>query len=134
MHGLYNLKEALIDELCEHGEKGVTKESLHEIDTLAHAAKNVCKIIDACSDDEYSGRYYSRDYGASYRRGRDRMGRFTSRDEGPDAPDMSRGMDNMSRAANKERTVQTLQQLMDTAADERTRGKFRELIRDMRNG
>lgn len=121
MHRLYELRDALIDELCEHGENGVTKETLPEIDTLAHAAKNVCKIIDTC-DSEYSGRYYP----YSYRRGRDRMGRFKSMDQGPEHVEHS-------GKADPDVVINTLERLMVQAGDARTEGKFRELIRDMRN-
>ena len=70
MHDLYNLKEMLCRELSDYGKDGtLTLSSLDTIDKLAHAAKNVAKLID--EKDEY---------GSSFRRGRDRMGRFTSRD------------------------------------------------------
>ena len=87
MHDLYNLKEMLCRELSDYGKDGgLSLSSLDTIDKLAHAAKNVAKLIDE-KDDGYSrrdggysndGYYY--DDGRSYRRGRDRMGRFTSRD------------------------------------------------------
>ena len=92
MHDLYNLKEMLCRELSDYGKDGgLSLSSLDTIDKLAHAAKNVAKLIDE-KDDGYSrrdGSYrdggYSRDGyyyddGVSHRRGRDRMGRFTSRD------------------------------------------------------
>ena len=125
MHRLYELKEQLIDELCEHGEKGLTKESLHEVDTLAHAAKNLCKVIASCEDDKYSGRYYPMYSG---RRRRDAMGRFTSRDEAPD-----HGVAHAMAGGNKEQVINMLESYLHTDADERTRGRVRELIRDMRN-
>lgn len=91
MHDLYNLKEMLCKELSDYGKDGgLSLSSLDTIDKLAHAAKNVAKLIG--EDDGYSrrgGSYrdggYSRDGyyyddGNSYRRGRDRMGRFVSRD------------------------------------------------------
>ena len=85
MHDLYNLKEMLCKELSDYGKDGgLTLSSLDTIDKLAHAAKNVAKLIDESDgysrrEDGYSrGGYYYDD--GSYRRGRDRMGRFTSRD------------------------------------------------------
>ena len=129
MHRLYNVKNMLVEELCEHGNKDkLTIESLKEIDTLAHAAKNVCKVIASC-EDEYSGRYYPTSYG----RHRDAMGRY-SRDAEPEhkMPDLSGAMRGMSHGHN-EHVIETLENLMATASDERTKGKFRELIRDMRN-
>lgn len=101
MHELMNLKEMLCEELEAYGKsRELSPSSLEMIDILAHACKNVCKIIESKEEMEYSrdggsmrggsydGSYrggYSRDGyyyddGNSYRRGRDRMGRFVSRD------------------------------------------------------
>lgn len=96
MHKLYELKDALIKELEDYAsEGGVTRANLDTIDKLAHAAKNVGKVIECCEDEGYSsatGHSYrdpSRDYvrpDGSYRdmsyrgRGRgakrDSMGRY----------------------------------------------------------
>lgn len=94
MKELYELKERLIDELKDYGKRDLTGSSLDMIDKLAHAAKNVCKIIED-SDDGNSG-YYSRTGhvydGRSFRR--DSMGRYSRdgladklRDLMADAPD-----------------------------------------------
>ena len=46
MHDLYNLADMLCDELCEYGRNGdLSLSSLQTIDMLAHACKNVYKII-----------------------------------------------------------------------------------------
>ena len=101
MHDLYALKEKLVKELEEYGRSDdMSKSTLDIVDKLAHACKNVAKVIECC-DEEYSkeGRSYrdpSTDYvrpDGSYRdmsyrgRGRnanrDSMGRY-SRDEGID--------------------------------------------------
>ena len=143
MHKLYELKDKLVKQLEKDAEDKLTSENLKEIDTLAHAAKNLCKVIESCEDEEYSGRYYEPDYGASYAPRRDSMGRFSrddmSRDRmsREDDREMSRGMsrDGMNRTgyARDNSAVEQLEQLMAHAADDRTRGKFRELIREMRN-
>jgi hypothetical protein len=104
MHELYELKEMLCKELEEYGRKGdLSAGSLEIVDKLAHALKNVDKIIESKEEEsgEYSGamprrggsyRYddgmmtcgYYR--GGSYARGRgsnarrDSMGRYSSRD------------------------------------------------------
>jgi len=89
MHKLYELKEKLVRELEDFAGKDINGSSLQTIDTLAHAAKNLCKIIES-ADEEYSEdggssyrRGYSRDGGSSYRRGgssyrRDSRGRYSS--------------------------------------------------------
>ena len=129
MHKLYDLKELLMKELEEHGsDKSLDMNSLKEIDTLAHATKNVCKIIECCEEgysgyegesynDNYSGRM-SRRAGGSYatigrscRRGRDAMGRFTSR--------AASGM------------IEELRSLMNEAPDEDTRHELSRLISKM---
>lgn len=63
MHDLYALKENLIKELSDYGKSGgLTSSSLDAIDKLAHAAKNVSKVIECCEDEGYSSAY-----GHSYR-------------------------------------------------------------------
>ena len=77
MHDLYNLKEMLCKELEEYGRKGdIDKTTLEVVDKLAHATKNIGKIIEMCEEEEgYSskggGSYENR---MSYARGRG-MGR-----------------------------------------------------------
>jgi len=105
MEELYKLKEMLCKELEQYGSKNeLTGGSLEVVDKLAHALKNLDKIIESKEDGEgsyyegmgrnYSGnRYYSRDGGSmaydggsgSYARGRgrnarrDSQGRYSSR-------------------------------------------------------
>lgn len=104
MHELYELKEMLCKELEEYGRKGdLSAGSLEIVDKLAHALKNLDKIIESKeeeSGEEYSGAMYRRGgsyryddgmmtggsyRGGSYARGRgsnarrDSMGRYSSR-------------------------------------------------------
>lgn len=88
MHELYELRDKLCDELKEQGRKGISSGTIGTIDTLAHAIKNVDKIIECDEGDEYSGRAYPDGMGVyrhSYARGRmgaprDRMGRYSGSD------------------------------------------------------
>ena len=97
MHDIMNLKEMLLDELSEYGRKGeLNAKTLETIDTLAHATKNLCKIIEDAEMMEESsmgGSSYERggnNYydGSSYARGRgrnarrDRMGRYSREGRG----------------------------------------------------
>ena len=113
MHDLYNLKEMLCKELSDYGKDGgLSLSSLDTIDKLAHAAKNVAKLIG--EDDGYSRRDYSRDGyyyddGNSYRRGRDRMGRFVSRDGG----EMAHKLREMMEDAPDESVKREIQRLAD---------------------
>lgn len=104
MHELYELKEKLMKELNEYASQEMSAGSLEVIDKLSHAIKNICKIIEAAEEEEYSGRgsyagggNYSRESrysregrsgnryayegGGSYARGRnarrDSMGRYS---------------------------------------------------------
>ena len=107
MKELYELKDRLIDELKDYGKKEMTSGTVQMIDTLAHAAKNVCKIIE--SEDEGHSGYYpngTRAYRGSYRR--DSMGRY------------SRGS-----------LTDKLRELMDEAPDEKTRMEIQRLVERM---
>ena len=70
MHEIYELKEMLMKELEEYGSKGeLTGGSLDIVDKLAHATKNLCKIIEAMEEEEsYSER------GGSYEGGSNQSG------------------------------------------------------------
>ena len=100
MKELHKLKENLISELSDYAKGGLNASTLDTIDKLAHAAKNVSKVIECCEDEGYSnyGGYSRRDGaenyvrpdgsyrdgGMSYARGRgagakrDAMGRYSS--------------------------------------------------------
>ena len=96
MHELYELKEKLCDELKEYGGKDLSAGTLDVVDKLAHAVKNIDKIIEVYEDEGegYSSRTYPDGMGGSYRgrmgrsyaRGRmnarrDNMGRYSGDDE-----------------------------------------------------
>lgn len=101
MHDIKKLKEMLMEELAEYGKgKELTMGSLDMVDKLAHATKNLCKIVEAGEEEEYSradggsmngGSYRGGSYrgsyrgsyaddGVSYRRRRDSMGRYSRED------------------------------------------------------
>lgn len=83
MHKLYELKDMLCEELEQYGEKDkLDVGSLDVVDKLAHAVKNIDKILEG-HEEEYSsnmGRSYRYDRSYAGRR-RDAMGRY-SRAEG----------------------------------------------------
>ena len=92
MHELYELKEKLLEELKEYDGQEMSAGSLEVIDKLAHAIKNICKIIESS---EYSGEGSGRSYRGSYDRGtsnrsyrrsykRDSMGRYTRAEDDMD--------------------------------------------------
>lgn len=130
MHEIMELKEKLCKELEEYGRKGdLDVGTLEIVDKLAHAVKNLGKIIEMYEEDDYSGAYRrggnyanegGRRGGGSYERGRsyaqrrDRMGRYSS--EGG----YSRGD-----------IVEKLEEVMEDAPDEKTRKEIQRLIEKM---
>ena len=149
MHDIMNLKEMLVDELSEYGRKGeLNAKTLETVDTLAHATKNLCKIIEAAEDEEYSerGRSSYERGGSSYRGGNSyaRGGRGRSSYENMYEGDSSyensyaRGrrqrrdrMGRYSRDDAKDEMVQNLRQMMDNAPDEQTRMGIERLMQQM---
>lgn len=108
MHEMYELRDMLCRELGEYGKKELSAGSLSTIDTLAHAIKNIDKIIED-DEGEYSSRgSYRGSYRNAYSRRRDSMGRY-SRD----------GM------------VDRLREMMDEAPDDRTRQEIQRLVSKM---
>lgn len=71
MHELYELKEKLLKELEGYGTQELSAGTLQVVDTLSHAIKNICKIIESAQEEEYSSRGYSRE-GYSRNMGRNR--------------------------------------------------------------
>ena len=135
MHELYELKEMLCKELEEIGGKGeLTAGSLETVDTLAHALKNVNKIIeDKEEEGEYSGRYYD---GSSYARGRtnarrDSMGRYSRDGRGGYSRNYSRNYsrDGYSMAAGD--MADSMRSLAAEAPDETTRREIERMADKM---
>ena len=103
MHELYKLKEMLCEELEKYGkENELTTGSLEVVDKLAHAIKNLDKIINS-DDGEYSGRYMPRSYAK-----RDARGRYS-----------------------RDGIADKLRDLMEDAPDERTKDEIRRLVSKM---
>lgn len=152
MHELYELKEMLCEELKEYGSKDkLDVGGLEIVDKLAHAIKNIDKIIEAYEmEEEYSmdgnggggsytdgdsyeggrggnsNRRYSREGsyrgGMSYARGRGRNAKRDSMGRYSRDGGYSRGSEDM---------VMGLRELMQDAPDERTRQEFQKLIQKM---
>jgi hypothetical protein len=107
MHDLYNLKDMLCKELEQYGKsKDVTTSSLDVIDKLAHAAKNVGKVIECCEEEEYSNRGSMR---GSYRDGGYSRDGFVSRD----GSEMAHRLRDMADNADDERMKREIERLAD---------------------
>ena len=126
MHALYDLKDMLCEELKEYGSKEkLDVGGLDIVDKLAHAIKNIDKILEKYEmeesgmDGSYDGSY-RRSY-ESYARGRnarrDSMGRYSREGRSRD----------YSRAGAGE-MVEDLRELMREAPDQKTRQEFQRFI------
>lgn len=128
MHRLYNLKEQIVDELKKYGSKqDLNMADIDAVDKLAHAGKNLCKIIEACEEEEYSEAYMSGGSSrsmphfrmnssmannSSYARGRgsnarrDSMGRYTS--SGDFRMDLQELVNNAPNEQVRQRLMETM--------------------------
>lgn len=130
MHKLYELKEFLVDELEKRADKkDMSPAELELVDKLAHAAKNVCRIIEYCDEGGYSEDYrpmVNRGGGSYAMRG----GSFQSYGRGRNAARDSRGRysseDRYYRSADDIRN--RLQDLMYDAPTEEMRGEIQHFM------
>ena len=145
MQDLYALKEMLCKELKNYGKKGeLTAGSLEVIDKLAHALKNLNKVIE---EEQYSGRSY--DGGGSYRGSyayengnMSNGGSYASSMDDGSYGSYARGRgsgarrDSMGRYASDGYSrdndmVMELRELMQNSRDERTRMGLEKFINKM---
>ena len=146
MHELYKLKDDIVKELKDYGKQGLSKGNVDMVDKLAHAAKNLGKVIECCEDEEYSmGDGYSR-RGMGYSR---RMsyadGRNYSGEGNYINPDGSyrreivdssyargRGArrDSMGRYSSsaEDQTIQEVRMLLNRTQDEQARKELSRLV------
>ena len=126
MHELYELKEKLCKELKKYSGEEITNSSLNVIDSLAHAVKNIDKIIHDYEEEE-EGSYGYNMYEPGYRGNRGK-GNSYARGRGRNAK-----RDSMGRYSNEgySRTgdiVGELRELMMEAPDEHTRQEYQKVI------
>lgn len=152
MHKLYELKEMLCAELEKYGSKELTAGSLEVVDKLAHAVKNLDKILETYEEEEYSqaggGSGQSRrGGGSSYRRGGGSSRRGGSSYEGGSSYDggssyemdggssYARGRgrnarrDSMGRYSSAgDEIAMELKELMQDAPDQQTRQDIQRIV------
>lgn len=143
MREFEELRDNLCSELKEYNRQGkISLESLHEIDKLAHAIKNIDKILE--SEEGYSGRMYydggmsgrGSYRGGSYDGGSYDGGSYGNYGRGGYSSRRGRGRnakrDSMGRYARaNDMMVDELRDLMDSAPDEQTRMEFERFINKM---
>lgn len=125
MRELYDIKEMLMEELKEYGRKGeLTSGTLEVVDKLSHAIKNLCKIIEACEEEEgYSNTYRDGMRGGSYARGGRRGGRGANQ----------YGSYTMGGYSRDHEMVAELRELMQEAPNEHVRKEFERFINKVEN-
>ena len=150
MEEMKMLFDKLCDELCEYGQKDLSQDSLKVIDTLAHAAKNVLKVMEGCEGGG-SYAYYDEDprttamggsmrgsyngggsYGSSYRMSgrRDSRGRYSR--EGGNGGSYDGGVSNRGYSRGGNNVVDGLKELMYAAPAE-MQGEINRLIKKLDN-
>ena len=146
MKELYDLKEMLLVELEEYGKKGeLTAGTLEIVDKLAHATKNLDKVIMCLEGGEEQSFRGSYDEGGSYRGGSYRMSRNSYEGEGGGsyrgrgsgakryengryAPYSRRGYSRADDMAGK------LREMAEQAPDDKTRQEIQRLADKMEQG
>lgn len=144
---MHKLKKLFLEELKRYeNEDEVTPEMLETVHLLTDTVKNICKIDKLMLEDEEGGyserRGYSRDGewearggygrnsyddgGSSYRRRRDRMGRY-SRGEGGYSEEGG-----YSRGEGKEGMVEYLEEMMMDAKSPKEKEAIRKCINEIR--
>ena len=140
MHSLEQLKEMLMSELEEFARKGeLSAGSLETINKLADTIKNLCKI-QGYEEEGYSERSYAQRGGSydggSYARGssyqrRDSMGRY-SRDNSY-ARGGRGGRGGYSRDEEKETMREQIEELMESANNEKERQALQRAMNALQN-
>ena len=138
---LYKLKEKLLEELEKYSKGELSSSSLQYVDTLSHAAKNVCKLIEASEMVDYSGAdggsYEGESYRGSYARGMSRRGGSYPMSRADGGSSYRRRRDSMGRYSREggysrnDEMISELREMMEGAPDDRTREEFQRLISKM---
>lgn len=135
---LEKVKKQFIEEIIDEAKNGVNEQNYKVIDTLAHAAKNICKLIeDEEKESSYGRVYYGGHYnGMSY--GDDRGGYGEDYGEhgfssyGDDGYGRGRGRgahrDSMGRYASSDAWMDRLKDMERNEPDERTKREIKEFI------
>jgi len=139
MHKLYDLKEMLLEELEQFADKPMNGSTLQTIDILAHAIKNLCKIIE--SSEEMENRSYYRRGDSYYRRGEASYEGDSSYDDGGSSYARGRGRnarrDSRGRYASnnyynaKDEVTEKLDKLMQDAPDDASRQEIQRVMQKL---
>ena len=133
MHKLYELKEMLLSELEKYGSKELTAGSLEVVDKLSHAIKNICKILEASEEEEYSNEQGGGSY--AYARGGNRGGRSNAQGGGRNNTSYAQRRDARGRYSREQgysmagdEIIMELRELMQDAPDAQTRQDIQRIV------
>lgn len=127
MDALYDLKDLLVSELESYGKKGEMSASvLERVDMLAHATKNLDKVIECMEGgEEYSGD------GGSYRRRSSYRRSYDGRSSDGGSNRSYRRNSRRSRYSEHNDLTERLRDMMDEAPDDRSRQEIERLVNKM---
>lgn len=132
MHELYELKDKLCRELKKYNNEEVTTNNLSVIDTLAHAVKNIDKIIDSYEEED-GGSYGYNSYEPNYRMSNSRGNRGSynssyARGRGRNAKRDSMGRYSSEGYSRNGEIVSELREMMESAPNEQKRQEYQQII------
>lgn len=122
LEDLKMMKEDYIRELIRYyREHGLKNDSIEAIDTMAHTAKNLCKIYEACEEEQ-----------GGYSMGRDMSyGNYSMRGRGSNANRDSMGRYSGMGYSGDHDLVNELRGLMNRTTDEANRRDLQDMINRM---
>lgn len=125
---LYELKTKLVKELADCSKDEISANNLNVIDTLAHATKNICKIMESMDEEEsgYSNRRMPPIYRNSYDEREWDGAMYDHRGRGTGAR-----RDSMGRYSSDDGMLEELYATMNAAKDEATRNSIQRMINKM---
>lgn len=126
---LYELKEILVDELKKYGKKGeLSTGSLEIVDKLAHATKNLGKVIEMCEGSEEYSNARGGSYTGSYGRSMSMADGSYARGRGANAARDSRGRYSSEGYSRDGDFMMKLEELMGDAPDTKTRMDMEKIL------
>jgi hypothetical protein len=135
MDAVYDLKDMLCEELEEYGKNDkLDVGGLEIIDKLAHAIKNLDKIIEKYEEDDYSGAYYDGSYDDGNMNRMNGTSRRMRRYSGARGRGGNAKRDSMGRYSRDGRMMaQELRELMDDAPNDSIKMEIQRIAQKVEN-
>lgn len=127
MNELYELRDKLCRELKKYNSEDVTTSSLEVVDKLAHAIKNIDKIIESYKEDEGNSYGYN-PYDSSYGNYRGNRGNSYGRGRGRNAKRDSMGRYSTEGYSRHGDMVEQLREMMMEAPTDDIRREYEKMI------